>query len=379
MRSWARVIVFSLLIACASTLRAAEITGQDKMLIAEGTVLEDELYAFGQSLVLGGTVSGDVSAFVSELRVTETATITGSLNLAASTAEIGGQVANNIRAAGSDVTVSAKAAGNGVITGARVLLAGAGEIGRDLFVAGADVGIDGSVGRNLRIAADKARINGAVGGDVRVTASRVSVGPQAVIKGNLFYTSSQPVKIDPGAQIMGKTVEEKPSSGKDFLGPFRWVLRVIGFFALYLVGALLIAVAPRTMVSSGEAVSRSLWMSLVVGLGALIVIPVVIGSMILTVIGFPLALIMFAMYLIMLYISRVVTALAIGQWVLGRSGKPVGSPYRLLFVGLLIFWIVTSLPYIGDFAAFLGLLVGLGALLRERVRFMREMRSEGRI
>lgn len=366
-----------LVLVCPS--EASVLRSGDRVSIGEGTTINDELYAFAQSVVVGGTIADDASIFASEIRIAESGSIAGSANIAGSNVEVGGTIGDNLRLAGSDVTVSGRIGGNAAIAGAELLVAGAGSIGRDLYAAGSVVDVQGRVGRNLRIASDRATVNAPVGGTVRIDANRVTIGSQAVIQGDLIYTSPQAAVIEPGAQITGQTIHRRQAERPDFLRPLAWFLRFIGFLGLLLVGFIVLALAPKTVYDSAETIFRSPWISLLIGFVLLVLVPGIVLVLVLTIIGVPLALILLAMYLILIYISRIVVATAIGNWIFARSGRADVSRYLAFFVGLFVYAVLTWLPFIGGFFSFAALLLGLGALAWTRYTFLRDMRAEGRI
>lgn len=368
--------VLLLLVVCRA--QATEFKTGDRVSIGEGKTIDDELYAFAQSIVVSGTVTSDLVAASNELRLGEKGSVGGSANLAGSTVTVAGKVADNLRAAGSDVTVSGPVGGNAALAGAAVTLAGSGKITRDLFVGGNQIDIEGSVGRNLHVSSDQVTVNAPVGGDVILQARQVSIGPEAVIKGNLVYTSPMQAKIDPGAHIVGKTVFNKGEVKNEGFGPLKWFLWAAGFVALFIVGLVPLTIAPKAAVDIAQTVLRSPWLSLLIGFIVLVVIPAAVVVLMFTVVGIPLAVGVTMIYLIMLYMSRIPVGLAIGRWILARDGREP-SRYLAFFVGLLIFWILTAIPYVGPIISFAGLLVGLGAVLWDRFRFLKQLRSEGRM
>lgn len=369
--------VLLLVVSCSAL--ATEFKSGESISVKEGTKTDDELYAFAQSIVISGMITSDLTAAGNEVRLAEEGSVGGSANLAGSSVNVAGKVADNLRAAGSEVTVSGPIGGNAAIAGSSVMLAGSGRIARDLFVAGSQVDVEGSVGRNLRVSADQVTVNAPVGGSVNIQARDVNVGPQAVIKGDLVYTSPMRAKIDPGAQITGKTVYHKGEAQKDVFEGLKWVFWAVGFIALFLVGLVPLTIAPKSAVDISQAAIRNPWLSLLIGFVLLVVTPAAIGVLLFTLVGIPLAVILLVIYLILLYMSRAVIGLAIGRWIFARTGKPEASRYLAFFIGLLVFWILTALPYIGPFISFMGLLLGLGALAWERYTFIKQLRTENRI
>ncbi len=367
-----------LVIGAVSVSNATVFRSGDRIAIPAGTTIDDEVYAFGQSIVVSGSVSSDLTAAGDEIRLAEQGSIGGSANIAGSTVNVEGTVASNLRAAGNQVTVSSAVGRNAALAGNQVMLAGAGRVTRDLFVAGSSIDIEGSVGRNVRIMGEAVTVNGPVAGNVNIDANRVTIGPDAVIRGNLTYTSAQRATIDPGAQILGRTIQRAPTERRDAFTPFRWFLWAVGFVSLFLVGLLILAVAPATMTDAANMVFSNTWLALLLGFILLIVVPTLVLVLMFTLIGIPLSLIILAMYLILLYISRIVIALAIGRWLLTRGGRPEPSRYLAFFSGLLIYWIVTAIPIVGPFLSFVGLILSLGALMFSRYNFIRQMRAENR-
>jgi len=368
-----------LLLVVVCQVQATEFKTGEKVSISEGTTIDDEVYAFAQSIVVSGAVTSDLVAASNDLRLGEKGSVGGSANLAGSSVRVAGKVAGNLRAAGSDVIVSGPVGGNAALAGANVTLAGSGKITRDLFAAGGQIDIEGSVGRNLHVAAEEVTVNAPVGGNVMLEAQQVNIGPEAVIKGNLVYTSPMRAKIDPGASIVGKTVYHKgEAKNEGGFGPLKWLLRALGFVALFIVGLVPLTIAPKGAADIAQTVLRSPWLSMLIGFIVLVVIPAAVMVLIFTVVAIPLAIGLLWIYLIMLYMSRIPVGLAIGRWILARDGREP-SRYLAFFVGLLIFWIVTAIPYVGPVISFAGLLVGLGAVLWDRFSFLKQLRAEGRM
>lgn len=370
-------IVLLLAVSCAAW--ATEFKSGESVSVKEGTKIDDELYAFAQSVVMSGIVTSDLTAAGNDVRLAEQSSIGGSANLAGSTVNVAGKIVDNLRAAGSQVTVSGPVGGNATLAGASVTLAGSGKIARDLFMAGSMIDVEGSVGRNLQVSAEQATVNSIVGGNVSIQAREVNVGPQAVIKGNLVYTSPTEAKIDPGAKITGKTIYHKGEAQNNGFAGLMWVFRAIGFVALFLVGLVPLTAFPKAVVDVSQTVLRSPWLSMLIGFILLVVVPAAIGILVVTLVGIPLAVIMTAFYLLVMYISRIPVAFAIGRWVFAKTGKPEVSRYLAFFVGLLIFWVLTAIPFLGPLLSFLGLLLGMGALIWDRYGFMKQLRADGKI
>jgi hypothetical protein len=96
-----------------------------------------------------------------------------------------------------------------------------------------------------------------------------------------------------------------------------------------------------------------------------------------TLIGIPLGLIMLALYLVSLYVSKVIVGFGIGLWILNRLNaekKFTGNLLWPLVVGLILYVIITQLPLVGWIFGLLGMIWALGAAFvvkRETLRGLR--------
>jgi len=369
--------VLALMIGFTPAL-ATEVRSGMSVFVDEQTTINDELYASGQNLTINGSVSNDLLAAGSQVLLR--GKVGRSASLMGSNVEVSGSIGDNLRAAGSQVSVSGNVGDNASLAGSAVVLTRAGKFGRDLQAAATELRIEGSVGRNLRAAGTQVTIDGKIGGNACINARKLRLGPGALIRGNLTYSSPQKADIAEGARILGeKTHKPAPVREKREAHGWKFGLWLLRFLALYAIGAVVIAFAPATVASSADRVIRAPWISLLVGFILVVVVPVAVLIIMATLIGIPLALILLAMYLIMIYISRLFVSAAIGRWIFAKFGKPQMSLYLDLLVGLLILWLLLLIPFAGWLIHLIAIFLGIGGLAAERYALMRELRTEGRV
>ena len=357
--------------ACATEFRSG-----NTVVVAGGTTLDDELYAMGQNVTIFGDVTGDLLAFAGQ--ISTRGKIGQSASLAGGNVDVGGPIGSNLRATGGEVTLSGTIADNASVFGGTVVFGKTSSVGRDLQAAANELRIEGSVGRNVLASGGEVTLNGKIGGNVTVNAGQLTIGPDAVIRGNLTYTAPQKANIAQGARILGEKTYQ-PTREKRPAWIWKSALWVWSFLALFQVGAIMIAVAPVTTRGAADKVTGASWLSLLAGFILLTVVPMVILFLLVTLIGIPLGLILLAMYVLMIYFSRAFAGLAIGRWLFARFGRPEMSLYVDLLVGLLILWLLMTIPFVGGLIHVVAILLGLGALAVQRYSLMREMRAEGRI
>jgi len=96
------------------------------------------------------------------------------------------------------------------------------------------------------------------------------------------------------------------------------------------------------------------------------VVPLLVVLLAASVVGIPLALVVFAFYCALLLLSGVFVALRIGAFGMALLGRPGASRFARLALGAVLLSFVAALPRVGWIAWLLVPIIGLGALLLER-------------
>jgi len=85
-----------------------------------------------------------------------------------------------------------------------------------------------------------------------------------------------------------------------------------------------------------------------------------------TIIGIPLAMVVFLAYLLALIIAPIFAALCLGKYVLKKKQKNIVKPAA---VGIVILAVLVAIPFIGGFVKLVVLLLGLGAITTALIAF----------
>ena len=100
----------------------------------------------------------------------------------------------------------------------------------------------------------------------------------------------------------------------------------------------------------------------------------------LTIIGFPLALILAAMYAISLYIAKVFVGIVLGTYIFGafkgRDATSKASLLGIMVVGVAVLWLVSGIPVIGWFIQLIAIIWGLGLMIKIKKRSIQRMEKE---
>lgn len=98
----------------------------------------------------------------------------------------------------------------------------------------------------------------------------------------------------------------------------------------------------------------------------LVVIPITVASLAVTLIGIPLAIVMFAFYVATLLLAGVFVSYRTGDWLVERLHWMQTSPWMRMILGVLVISFDMSLPTVGLIFTAIVMIVGAGALVLER-------------
>jgi hypothetical protein len=227
------------------------------------------------------------------------------------------------------------------------------ETAGDVVVLDGDVTIRGTVKGDVIVGDGDVTIRGTVTGDVVAVAGLTTLGQRGNVEGDLNYGDKEPVRTS-GSKV-GGDVQKFDAGDASLIG-------AIGFFvgfvvSMFLLGLILILLAPRAAEAVARTGRRKALVSAGVGLLGIILIPLIAVAAFFTIVGIPLAIVLLFLIVPLLAMSYITTALVLGRLILKKS--------KLLafLLGLIILGLLTLIPIAGGLIAFLAIIFGLGALL----------------
>ena len=394
---------------------AVESQSGDQVIIGPDEVVDDDLYATANEIVVEGTVRGDLVAFGRSVIVD--GTVEGDLIGAGQSVEIGGEVDDDVRIAGQALLLSEGASVGDDLIAAAYSLQNEPEsnVGGTLWYAGYQALLAGTVGEDLAGAANALTLGGEIGGDADVDVDGEEGGaappafvpvPQvpiptvepgltltdsALIGGNLTYQSSTEAQIDPGARIEGDVVrEERPVEEEEeeaARSPLtETVLDALGsLVALVLVGLLLVWIVPGWIRHRAYTVLDRPLASLGWGLLGLVAFPILgvvvllvtillaivlglltLGGLVALIIVLGLlaeAALVLALWVSTGYLAQIVVSFLAGVLLVEaiRPGRGRGRVLPLV-VGLILYVVLRAIPVLGPLVGLAVVLLGLGAI-----------------
>jgi hypothetical protein len=342
----------------------AETRLADSVVVSEP--LPEDLYALAGEVRIESSVAG--AAVLAAGRAEISGDVEGDVILAGGKVDLGGGVGDDLRAAGGDVQVTGFVIDQAAIAGGTVTIGPGSAIGGRTWIAAGNLEMAGQIGDDLRVVAGTVVISGRVAGNVEVAAREIRVEPGAVIGGDLIWRSAQAPVIAEDAEIFGEVRaagtggEGYPDEQRDYRATGGWALALTVAVAALILGWF----APGLVARAAGAFRAAPGRTLVLGMAASLLTPVVAVTLFATVLGWILGLVVLAGYVFGLMLSGLVGILIVVQVLRSRLGWPAGAGgWRgvllvLVVVGGLV--LAQLAPWLGGLVSTLLMLVGLGAL-----------------
>ena len=336
--------------------------------VPAGEVINHDYFAFGESVEISGTVNGDVYAAGGHVLVD--GQINGDLLAVGGKVTISGTISQDARIAGGEVIISGNIGRNVTVGSGNMELTPNAVIQGGVVAGSGNIHVAGSVGRNITMGGGNMTISGNTTGNIKAAAGAIRLTSNAKVSGDLTYWSQSSASIDTQANISGhitkaslpkEFVPQPEDAVKLFLGlKLFWV--AANFTSTLILGLLLIHFYPTFSHRAIAHLKEQPLSSAGLGFLVLILTPVLVGILGITLVGFPLAFLLVAVFLIYLYVGRIFVIAWTGHLISRRLGKEHSEKWAFV-IGLILYSLLTLIPVLGNLVTFLAILFGLGTLL----------------
>ena len=315
-------------------------------------ILHEDLFVSGNTVVINGIVDGDV--YIAADNISITGTISEDVYVAAETVNLTGSVYGDLVSFGSTVNVIGSVGKSAYLIGGNV--SSTGSVVDDLIAIGGVVNTEGYVDEDLI----------ALGGDITVSST---------VKEDLIAFGAGLSLSD--ATVSGKTYKEEGNfQTEDFNFVFNpdvsWSTilstTLITAVSTYLIGTLLIYLMPvktlnivKLSTNTGEDFIKSFATGFVILFIASAPLLLLLSF---TIIGIPLAGILFTLLTFLVLYARLWVEIGIGKLVLTSIGEKKFSFYTALLIGRCVSILINLIPIVGTIYTMVITLVGLGAFFR---------------
>ena len=338
--------VFILLLACGIPFVADAgpvIRSGDTVALTQKQSVNGDLYLLGGTVSSYADVVGD--AYALGAGVTIHGKVTSDVAVVGGAVEISAPVGDDVRVVGGTVVIGNDVAGDVVVFGGQVTLLPSAHVTGDVLFYGGSLDVEGPVHGSILAKGERIRVDSAVDGDVVATAySSLTFGSHAYVLGSVDYKSPQEIIRALESEIVGgvkRTTAPLRAAGESTsstLMPF-FVLLFTSLVVRFLCGRRIDELIEHTLrrpVAHGA-----------LGIGVLIFVPLCVGLLFMSVVGFVLGLALIFLYLAVVIASTALAPLLVGA-VISRWWKKQSS-YSVLWVslGAVVLFLLSHIPYIG--------------------------------
>lgn len=359
-----------LLIFCAFPLAfSSAMTVTEKIInLPEGEVINDEILLVGNDITVDSDVVGNIFAFGQKININ--GNVDGDIIGAAQSIVINGNVTGNIRTASQSIEINGRVERSVSAVGQDITLSEDSFVERNTLFAGETVNIAGNVTGSVNVIAEVLNISGKVNNNVNFYSNMtpkdgngLTLTPTAVISGDIRYNAFGDVKGVSQVNVLG-SIDKNPPEVKqqeEFKGG---ILSEVAFILLMLLTCLVIVLVGGKKVKDVEKImTESIWKSFGIGFAVLICTPVLAFLFFITGLGGLIGTILIIIWILMLLLAYFFSAISFGQYLLKIIKKDFKQSFLVYsLIGVIIGYVLLSIPFIGFFVGLFGLCWGIGGM-----------------
>lgn len=351
---------------------AASMNSGSNVSVEGTTPAQGNAYAVGGTVTATGLVNGDF--LVAGGTIISSAEVSGDIMAAGGAVTMVGITAQDVRVAGGTVTIGGALSGELVAAGGTVIVSPGTSIVKDSYVGAGTVNFSGNEAGNLNLVGGNIYFDGTVGGNLTISrAQKITIGPNAVIKGMFEYSAPTTATIEGGSQIAGTPVfHEIQADGKASGWPAGVVLGIFTLwwfvkFLTVLTGAYLLWYIFRNdSVAILDKARFRYGRSLLFGFLFFVVVPIAAIIAFITVVGIIPGVVVLLAYAAIITLAAPLAMLFAGAILWRRNAN---LRWYHILLGAAVMSIAILIPFIGWIAYGLVYLGALGAcvsVLREK-------------
>lgn len=366
----ARFTLLSLILLAPSLAFAATFAEKRTLVLSEPP--PDNVYLAGTNVTVRTPLPADLS--VAGVNVNVLAPVTGDVLAGGGTIDLEEPVAGDVRMAGARIIVNGPVGGDVVAAGGSIQVAGK---SRDMRLFGGTVDVSGGSSGPVTIYGADITLSGQYDGDVEIIASdRFTIAEGTHIHGVLRYNAPQQADVPASAVIDGGTTYTGSYSyvptnaeAKRFALLGSGIFFIVRALALMIAAGLLAGLFPafarifsaRTVAASGRRMS----LLALLGFGLIVATPFLILALVLSFVGGAIAIVLGLAYLLSLFLSYLYAGILVGGAIRERvmRGRAPGIiTWKDALLGMLVFFLLGSIPFVGWAISLVLVCLAFGAL-----------------
>ncbi len=336
-----------------SQAKAAEVSSGDMITIEKQ---QKNPLIFSNFAKIKSDTKGDLTIFAGEIEVNNS--VENSAYLFGAKASVKSpEIGNRLVIGAGDVTIASHIKGDLIMFGGNVSLESPSIIDGDVYVYGGNLYLRGQVAGNVKAGAGKIILEGFIAEkDVELISDQISSDDNSKIKGKLSYFADKELQFP-------ESLVSNPSFNKiqkDVLNSNSSIIG--GLMMLMLFGALVAWVQRKTITNLITQAQEKFSATLLTGLVATVVTPIIILILALTYVGifsaFALGLLYILAWIFAYAYASIFAGSVLIKWI--TKSKQLRVDYLAAIVGAMIIGLLNFVPFVGPIVIFVICLVGLG-------------------
>ena len=305
----------------------------------------------------------DSLRFVAGNKVVSKATINGISFVAGNDIYLEGSVTYGIYA-GNTISIIGNVEKDLIIAGNKIVIDKDATIGRDVYIAGNQIEIKTNLVRDLRAGGSTIDLSGIiVGGDAYIGAEKLIMDENTVISGTLtYYDDTKVTGLDKATigNVVTKTVDKV---NIEYGFKERVYSFIVSFIAALITMLCLLHFMPilKDKLNDLDLSFGNIAKTACIGFVILVFVPIVSLIALFTGLLTPLAVIILAIYFIMIYLSTLFVGQIVGRIIAKKLFKKEDL-YLTLAIGILIIKLLKIIPVVGGYIGAVILFYGLGII-----------------
>jgi cytoskeletal protein CcmA (bactofilin family) len=352
------------------------------IVLPSGSIYQGDYFAFGDSVEISGQVNGDVYILANQIVID--GKVNGDVIAAGGSLDISGVVAKNVRALAGQVLISGNIGNNVTAVAGNVQLLGSATVGNNAVITAGNVDLSAKIGSDVTVVASNLRISSYVSHNIQAYVGQLRITSKAHLAGSVDYRSSSLAWIDQGATIQGEITHHpslvhqlvKGTWIQGLLVGGKIVALLMNFVYSLVIGVILIKMFPKNLESALHILKTHPWKAFSWGLMLLILLPLASLILLMTILGVPFALTLIAANIIGFYTAKIYSVFWASNWIFGKFKFRIHR-IPILTVGLILYFFLTSIPFLGIMISFAAMLFGLGAGVVAQARQIAHQGTKG--
>lgn len=331
-------------------------------------------YLFGSELSLDGSQHND--AYVAARTITAGSLKSqGDMIMAALNINIAGHIGESLIAAGNNISLTKLRIDEDLLLAGRNLIVdGDSLVKGGAKIAGQTLEFHGKVEGSTDLAGQEVILSGTFLGDVLVSTTTLIIQDNTVINGALLLKGEPRLVVSERAKIAGGITNEESQLAnrfKDWQKRLSWLTS--SFLALpLLLGLGLALFSPDRLPASAKMIKTRMWSMLGIGLGIILLFPILGALMMVTVVGIPVGVYLLATWPMVILFGATIGAYLVGDLLFKRIRPAMGGQWYLrmlrMITGGIILFAIGFVPMVGLLPVAIVTILGAGSVAYIRWR-----------